>query len=203
MTLPETRSQTLLALLGSRCSSACVDSAIENVSRTPSHQTCWRRWMPAGDYRWPQHRGYDARRRVPGTAPAARAPCWRDRQYPSALCFEAGLQPPGLTNGTTGESDPDHHRRTRAEDLHIVRTCHAAADRGSVRLPRREVDACRRRLFRCRAPSDRRLHRCDMELHCSRLFGLWSLYYLGELKTIAARFPVLLRDARYRMICTR
>jgi hypothetical protein len=33
------------------------------------------------------------------------------------------------------------------------------------------------------------------EVDCSRLFGLWSLYQLGELKTIAARFPILLKDA--------
>jgi tetratricopeptide (TPR) repeat protein len=33
------------------------------------------------------------------------------------------------------------------------------------------------------------------ELDCSRLFGLWSLFYRGDVSAIAARFPVLLRDA--------
>jgi hypothetical protein len=36
------------------------------------------------------------------------------------------------------------------------------------------------------------------ELDSSRFFGLWALYHLGELKTIADRLPALLKDAHHR-----
>jgi hypothetical protein len=36
------------------------------------------------------------------------------------------------------------------------------------------------------------------ELDCARFFGLYALYQLGELKTIVARLPVLLKDAHDR-----
>ena len=200
MTLPETRSQTLLALLGSRMlvrlrglryRERLEDAVPSDV--LAKVDACWA--ITAGLSIVDTMRGavFQARHLLLALRAGEIGRIHR------ALCFEAGFAAAGgsrtarrvrvIRTITAGLAQRIGASYTRAMQLLIEGVSDYLAGRWTPAAAAFS-DAERLLTDDCTGVT--------WELDCSRLFGLWSLYYLGELKTIAARFPVLLRDARDR-----